>query len=334
MNRVSQETIARMLGVSKNAVSLALAGKPGVSEDTRRKIEEAAHRLGYSKPTIRKRQQEHPRTVGLVVREGFLHEKLFFGPLITFLQHELSIRGMNSAVYAVTPQDEQDLHAPPWVGNASLVGLLTVSKVSREYLDLLSAVAPLVLVDHYDPSIPHDAVLTANVVGGYMATAYLFSLNHRDIGFLGVFNPNGAPSNVERAFGYRLALESNLGSRAPWICAIPEDADESAIAHWLDNNARSPSAWFCSNDIVAFQLTRCLKSRNLQVPGDISIVGFDDLPLAILNEPPLTTFRVDPTVFARRAVDRLFWRLENPHAPVEHLSIRPTFIARESARRV
>lgn len=324
---VSQETIAQTVGLSKNAVSLALAGKPGVSDETRERVVAAAHQLGYRKPSVRKARRTQAKTVGIVVRATFIQDKFFFGPLLTFLQHHIAMKGMNTVVHALDPVAEHDQAHPPWLDSPSLEGILAVSKISTDYLRKLGETNPLVLVDHYDPLVKADAVLTANIVGGYVATTYLSSLGHQNIGFMGLLDAHGAPSNHERAFGYQRALASVHGGGAQ-IVTISDETDTKAMSQHLDALAVQPTAWFCANDIVAFHLVRCLRERGTEVPGEVSVVGFDDLPLAVLCDPPLTTLRVDPALFASRAVDRLMWRLAHLEAPREHLSLHPEFVNR------
>jgi LacI family transcriptional regulator len=332
---ISQESIAQAVGVSKNAVSLALAGKPGVSEKTRQRVVQVAEQLGYSKPEIaprRKARRAQAQTIGIVVRETFLQETLFFGPLLAFIQHQVAALGMNTLVHALSPEEEEAVQMPDWLDSQNLSGLLTISKISTKFLDALSRHLPMVLVDHYDPLVACDAVLTANMVGGFVATHHLITLNHDHIGFMGLITSDGAPSNYERAAGYQMALTTNPRCTGPEMCLLASETDSVTLSKQLDDLSTMPTAWFCANDVVAFHLVRCLRDRGVDVPNDVSVVGFDDLQLATVSEPPLTTLRVDPNLFARRAVDRLVWRMNHPDVAVEHLSIRPTFISRASTR--
>lgn len=127
-----------------------------------------------------------------------------------------------------------------------------------------------------------------------------------------------------------MALASDPESPESACCRVTSETEPTALAEQLDQLEDQPTAWFCANDVLAFHLIRCLRDRGVDVPRHVSVIGFDDLPLALVSEPPLTTLRVDPNLFAQRAVDRLVWRMAHPDGPIEHLSIRPTFVSRDS----
>jgi LacI family transcriptional regulator len=332
--RVSQQAIAEAVGVSKNAVSLALAGKQGVSEETRQRILAAAKALGYeAKPrriSVRKRTGATP-AIGMFIRDQYVEEQQFFGPLLAKLQHLVATKGHHTYVHALSSADENQERLPPWLEENDLGAIVVVSKIRTEYLQRLARSAPLLLVDHYDPLVETDAVLTDNVVGAYLATEHLWSHGHRRIGFLGYFFRSGAPANYERAFGYQMAMavlaEEPLPALVHWL---EDEHDEVAIGRFVEGLAHPPTAWFCANDLIAFHLVRCLGDRGIDVPSQVSVIGFDDLPYATLSMPAITTVRVDTSQYAVRSVERLAWRLEHRSHPVERITLRPALLQRDS----
>lgn len=336
--KVSQRSIADAVGVSKNAVSLALAGKQGVSDETRQRIIAVANELGYEKkPRRRVSPRPQPKTrpaVGMFIRERYVEEQQFFGPLLAKLQHLVATKGHHTFVHSLSPDDESQERLPPWINEESLGAIMVVSKVSTDYLRRLAHRAPLLLIDHYDPLVASDAVLTDNIVGGYLATEHLWEFGHRRIGFMGYFSRSGAPANYERAFGYQMAMTVLPDDPvSPIVHWVDDEHDETSMRGFLDSLTDPPTAWFCANDLIAFHLVRCLADHGREVPRDVSVVGFDDLPLATLSVPPITTVRVDTSQYAARSVERLAWRLGHKDGPIERVTIRPTLVQRDSVGR-
>ncbi len=187
-------------------------------------------------------------------------------------------------------------------------------------------VAPMVLVDHYDSTFPCDKVLTENEVGAFLAVRHLVELGHRLIGFVG--EVERTPSYRERWRGYRTAMRRfGLDVPAVWEqTAVTEmDTIES-----LEALSSSPTAWFCANDIYASNVIRFLQDSGLQVPGDVAVLGFDDLPLTLTTSPPITTVHVDAERYARHVVDQLMHRIDTPDAPFLSIRIAPELVLRES----
>lgn len=330
--RVSQQTIADYVGVSKNAVSLALTGKSGVSPETRQTIVEAATKLGY----VARRSESSVKTrhgpIGIVIRDRYLEEPQFFGPLLALLQHTLADQGRNTLVHAVNPSDESTNRLPVWIDDPGLQAVIGISKLSTEYLLAIRSRVPLMLIDHHDPLVDCDAVVTANMVGGFLATHHLLVSGHTQIGFMGLLPTEGAPSNYERELGYELAMktvggpESSISSHA-----LADEWDEDQMISYALESSSPPTAWCCANDLTAFHLVSGLIRHGVRVPEDISVVGFDDLSIATLSRPQLTTVRVDKAEYATSAVRQLLWRLEHHGRPSTITAVWPLLVPRESS---
>src|SRR5207248_1959424 len=157
-------------------------------------------------------------------------------------------------------------------------------------------------------------VTSSNLQGAQAAVEHLIQLGHRRIGF--IQGTQGTPSSLRRLAGYRAALEQ---ARVPIDedLLVPGDYTQAggrrAMATLLERDQR-PTAVFCANDLSAFGALEAAQLRSYAVPGDVSIVGFDDIDEAATSSPPLTTISQPPrlvgTLTAETLIERLSGRAE------------------------
>jgi LacI family transcriptional regulator len=157
------------------------------------------------------------------------------------------------------------------------------------------------------------------------------SLGHREIVLVGT-RPDSFPSILQRRRGFELAVaEAGLQPHYVDVSHVPpEAAGEAALGYVLAH--RQVTAAFCANDAVAVALLQATQRARIDVPGDLSIAGFDDIDLARFVTPQLTTMAVDKLEMGRLAVTILLHRLEYPHGAVSQTLIRPRLMERSSAR--
>jgi len=329
LQRTSQSDIARTLGISKNAVSLALSGNPGVSDETRDAVRKTAEELGYRKKVRQTRSSSQLQTVALVFNEGLLHfpETMFFGPVIQHLQKEFQARGYNLMVFGISDDDEQAMRLPAWPAGA-VQGIIVLSRFGPQFVAALQSRAPIVWVDHYDDSLACDKVLTENRLGAFLAVDYLAKLGHQAIGFFGAVHLS--PSYAERLRGYRSALDRHqLTEEASWVWS-EADVDSSKIFAFLEGLKHMPTAWFCVNDVLSVNLLRVLQDRGVSVPQEVAVLGFDDLQIAQTTQPGVSSMHVHVPYYATRVGAVLSARLEDPLRPIEVVRIMPTLMVRGS----
>lgn len=306
---VSMQDIADELGISKVTVSKALNGKDGVGEALKEKIQRKAAERGYVLPDYGQRKS---RTVGIIMSERFNSESRdrFYMGMYDAIIHELRMRAYSSAM--ITPnrgsleQDAEMLEKPGVFDGLIFLGIL--DKKVRDRIDRIPL--PKVYVDLYDPTYHSDSVVTENIYSAYEMTKYLIRNGHREIGFVGTL---GVTTSInDRYLGYyRALLEKGLVQNMDWM--IP-DRDEEGAAVELKLPEKLPTAFMCNCDEAAFRLVRALKLRNLSVPDDVSVAGFDDDIYAKLCEPALTTVAVDMEEVGRVAVGSIVRCMETAGA--------------------
>jgi LacI family transcriptional regulator len=328
--KVTMQDIADRLNISKNSVSQALRGKEGVSEETRERIKRVAEEMGYQYPGARKKKKQgRTGNIGLIASDLTFSLKNFFGEIYLSIEKEVVKRGMNLHIQSVNQEQKEQLILPSFIENKMVDGILILSHISTEYINkVISTGIPTILVDHHHPNIHADAVLTNNRFGAYSAVQHLIELNHRDIAFVG--NVEYSPSYEERYEGYLLALrEYGIEPNEEFIFKNAEEKEE-LILQYIKQLERQPTAWFCVNDALGFLVNSCLRQQGIQVPDQASICSYGNGQLSKISTPKTTTVDIDLELYGKRAVELLFWRMENKNEPFQEILLSSKLIKRES----
>ena len=288
--KVTIRDIAKLSGVSYSTVSRALSGLDNVNEVTRNKVVEASERLGY----VVNRQARSlagggHQVVGLLVH-GL--ESDYFGQILKGVDEVLAGADFEMMLFTTHRHKDKEISHATKMMQGLTDGLLIVSPEGhQEYIqNLREKAVPFVLVD-VSAADEGVTVSATNAKGAYDATRYLLELGHRQIGFI-TGNLN-LPVAVHRFEGYRQALAEfgvpfDIG-RIREGNFMQERGREAAL-ELLSHKAR-PSAIFASNDDSAYGALEAAESLGIAVPGELSIVGFDDLPASKYATPKLTTVR-------------------------------------------
>lgn len=326
MTRPTLKAIAKRVGVSVATVSRALSGRGRVDEATRERILRVAEELGYA-PDMAARSLVLRRTENI----GFLIHALqslsphtFYGEILTAVEREL--RRHRYHLHFATVEDET---LPPLIKENRVDGLILVGCDLPPSLihSLKERRIPLVLLDNHLPGI--DSVFTDNIGGAFQATTHLIRLGHRRIAFIAETLDN--LSFRERFEGYRQALEAHSLPFDPELVAEGERGFEGGFLAMSSLLKRTrPTAVVAANDPTAASAMRAIRAHGLRIPEDIAVVGFDDDPLAVHTDPPLTTMRVFRSKMAVLAVARLLDLIKNPEQPTLHIRVETQLIIRQS----
>lgn len=330
--KVTMQDIADQLNISKNSVSQALSGKPGVSEETRKLIQNTADILGYSYSNSRNQKQpdkRRHRNIALIASDHAFSLKRFFGEIYLTVEKELRARGMNLYIESIDSDSKKNLTLPSLLTNHEIDGILILSHISTDYISMIiNTGIPTVLIDHHEPYLQADSILTNNRFGAFMAVEHLIQLGHRKIAFVG--GVDISPSYQERLEGYLLALKRyGIKPNEDFMLTNAQE-NQNEINQLIDHLQDQPSAWFCVNDGHGFHVTSVLQQRGFKVPEDASVCSFDNGQLSQIATPKITTMDIDLNYYGKKAVEQLCWRIENKGEPIQELLLPTKLIIRES----
>jgi LacI family transcriptional regulator len=329
--RVTMFDVAREAGVSIMTVSRVVNNKEGVSVDTRKRISEIIHNLGYRPSSIaRGLVTKHTGTIGLVVPDI---TNPFFASIARGAEHQAYAEKYSVFLANTNEDPERELAILESLEEKRVDGLLLCSsRLENEELSKWVTYHPAVVL--VSRTLDEDGVGTVLIdeqLGGQMATQHLLESGHRNIGV--VSGPPVSHSTRGRLKGYRQALnEVGISFNPQWIrhCSpVIEDGRETALE--LLEAHPDLTALFCHNDLVAVGALHACAQLNLEVPEQIAIVGFDDISLAALVTPPLTTCRVPCFELGAQAIQMLLDQINDPHEGGTQIKLQPELIVRASA---
>lgn len=339
--RAGMTDVARLAGVSHQTVSRVINSHPSVRPTTRERVLEAMRELDY-RPNRLARALVTSRSQLLgVVTSGSAR----WGPMSTLIAIEEAARGSDYSVHVRTVRTPPDPAAQGGTDPAmetALIGFDTeavdgvvviaprVSTVAS--LDAIASRAPLMLVAAgVTPSPRYDVVGVDQRAGARAATRHLIELGHRRIGHLA--GPSDWFDALERHRGWQEELSAASLPAGPVYEGDWSAEAGYAVGQALAADPDRPSAIVVANDHMAMGLLRALGEAGLDVPGDVSVTGFDDIEGTGFLRPPLTTVRQDFAALAEEVMARLLPRLEpgNAASPLpEPGSIVPELVVRAS----
>jgi DNA-binding LacI/PurR family transcriptional regulator len=323
---VSIKTIAEKAGVSPSTVSRALRSDPRISQQTTRLVQSLAHSLGYSPSLVaRSLVLQHTQTIGVVVTTV---ADPYVGQVMAGVETAANAEGYTLILATSGGVAEKELQAIEILRRHRVDALLVVSSRAVDlYESLLQDLEqPLVVINSQGSTARTLSVRTDTAHGASLATRHLLDLGHRRIAFIG--GPAAGHSSAQRRTGYLQALH-DCGLRLDHRLLLPgagEAADGRRALSWLlDLEA---TAVVCYNDLTALGLLAAAAAADIPVPGTLSVVGIDNVPLGALSYPPLTTVDQRTTELGRQALRTALAALGGD--PIEDVVLESRLVIRES----
>lgn len=333
---ITAKELAKRLKLSEAAVSMALNNKSGVSTATRRRVLEAAEQAGYDftklKEAASESRPEHGAISFIIYRKhgAIVTDTPFFNQLTEGIS--LSCRQaryqLNISYFHGDGDSRQQLKEMPYCNGI----ILLATEMHYEDFKLFDSLRiPIVVLDTYFEGLKYDCVLINNFQGAYQATSYLIQKTKKQPGYLRSSYQIG--NFGERADGFYKALRTYgmSASKSSVLSLTPsmEGAYEDMIQLLRAGEEPSP-CYFADNDLIAAGAIRAFREQGFRVPEDISIIGFDNMPLCNYIDPPLTTVNVPKQYMAQTAVERLIQRIHSrEHFPVK-IEIGTSIVPRKS----
>jgi len=330
-NGITLDDIARELGVASSTVSRALRGDPRISREMIAKVEETATRMGYV-PNIAARSLRTGQSsmIGLIVRDiqdGFSTETM------RSVEQSCAEQGYGLLLCNSNDEPEKEQYYLTMLQQHRADGILILTPTSAKadpYL-LASQMIPIVLMDTQLEDRDLCTVTVDHVQGGFLATEHLLQLGHRHIAFLsGPLHLSPCARMVE---GYRQALlKVGIPEQEHKILIADQTGLEDARAGAQAIFERYPevTALATISDLMAAGALNAARQQKLQVPEDFSIVGYDDVPLASLTSPALTTVAQDKWALGNVAVELLLEEISSEKHQHSQVVLAPSLVVRGS----
>ncbi|MCA5894925.1 LacI family transcriptional regulator [Isoptericola sp. NEAU-Y5] len=332
--RTRLSDLAEQAGVSTATVSRVLNGKPGVASSTRQAVLAALDVLGYERPSLLR-----GRSAGLV---GLIVPELtnpVFPAFAQAIESILAQRGYTPLLCTQAPGGTTEDEYVSTLVDHSVDGIVFISGLHADsradhsrYELLRSQGVPIVLVNGYAPGIDAPFISPDDAASVDVALQHLVSLGHTRIG-LAIGPERYVPSRRKLAAFTKglvargLAADERAAAEHTRSSLYTLEGGQAAAAELFESGH---TAVVCASDLMALGAVRAARSRGLSVPGDVSVVGYDDAPLIAFTEPPLTTVRQPVEAMARAAVSALLTEIQGERAPRTELLFAPELVVRGS----
>lgn len=326
---VTIKDVAREAGVSVATVSRALNGHSNVTEQTRAHVMNIATALRFiPSQAARSMISRRTHTVGALLPD--LHGE-YFSELIRGIDLAARARGLHLLVSS-SHGDASEAAAALRAMNGRVDGLLVMSPhANADFLwGNVPADLPAVLMNTQVAGGNHSSFAVDNYGGAFAMVKHLVERGHQRIAF--VAGPESNFEAHERLRGYRSALaELRPGQDEQVLQGDFTQESGYRVGNQIVALTERPTAVFASNDMMAIGCLAALNEAGLQVPGDVALAGFDDIPISRYVNPPLTTVRARITELGALALDRLASCIEEPErATPQHQMLRADLVLRQS----
>lgn len=322
--------VAREAGVSTATVSHVINNTRFVSEETRVKVIGAIERCNYH-PNAHARSLASGRsdTLGLLISDI---SNPFFPELVKSIEAAAFEKGYNVILSNTDYDAERTLSNVRRFIEREVAGVaLMNSELDTGLIDELArSHVPVVFLDLGSAGVCMSNIVVNYQVGINEAISHLTWLGHRKIAYVG--GPSRLRSAAKRLEAFRDSMEEHLpGGKSPAIYEGDFRLEGGrCAAREMFNSSEIPTAVVAANDMMALGVIEECHTRGLQVPGDISIVGFDDIAFASLSNPPLTTVCLPRVELGRKAVEALMATIEHPDSQGVEINIPTYLVLRDS----
>jgi len=332
--KLTIEEIARKTGTSRSTVSRVLSGHPNVKEETRIHIKKIMEELDYRPNRLAQGLATGSiNIVGLIV--GDIRNP-YYSEITRAVETVLNEEGY---MVVLCDSDYNPLKEEHFLRVAIEMGFASVIMTSAMETDELKKIldnlhCPLILLNRQLETIQTDVVSFDNFRGGYLVAEHLIKYGHKDIQVLA--GPARSSSSNARFAGYKKALEDYGLNFSDANIAHGDLRLETGYEFGLKllrEKSRS-TAVIAGNDMMAIGLIQAFRDRGLRVPEDLSVVGFDDIPLAAMSAVKLTTIKQPQTEMGKQAAKLVLDRLNGESKAPRLITYEPELILRDSTRRI
>lgn len=337
MATVKIKDIADRLGISSATVSMALNDRPGVNAQTKKRVIELVKELNYTGTTKKSVQNNGVISFLIYKRYGkIIADTQFFSDLIEAVEKTARHYDYTIAITYCTSKEELTSVIKPILAAQPEGIIILGTEMDEEDLNVFEEIdAPIVVLDSDLLGCPVDTVTIHNCDGIYKAIQYLKQQGHTDIGYL---HSSFSIKNFEQrnmAFQFCMnKLKLDYDEKKIFMVEPNIEGACDDINVLIKNGIKFPKALVADNDLIAIGALKGFLQNGIKVPEDVSLIGFDDIPMTSIFEPAITSVNVSRQKLGDLAVEQLIWRIKNPHSPFRRSSIGTTLMIRDSVKKL
>ncbi len=332
---ITIKDIAKAAKVSHSTVSRALSGHAGIPEETATRIKKIAIRLGYVPSAVaRGLKTNRSQVLGVIVSRM---DDPFFSEILQGIEDVLQVEGYSLFIAASNRDGVREKAIAQTMLEHRVDGLIVgTTQFGEEHYNLLRQYGfPIVAVGNRELTDSQNTVYHDDFYGSSEVTRYLIELGHQNIGFLG--NARAERTTEGRLKGLHHEMKAAhipVRKENIFITDLDQIQGGEAGAKYFMNITERPTAVICFNDMMAIGVLKALREAGIRVPGEVSVVGFDDIPFAAYAVPALTTFEQPKYQLGYEAAKMMYHLLhagreESPVLPQAKM-LRGKLIIRES----
>jgi LacI family transcriptional regulator len=337
-NNIKIKDVAKAANVSAATVSLVLNNKPGVSEATRQKILQITQSLINATPNQFLINDSSPKVIRFlkIINHGHVLNRdhnVFIASYLDGLEAEARTKGYNLEVTTLQAPDAAALSSA--LCHSNFQGLIVLgTELTEQDMGIFESLSiPMVFIDTEYEHLPFNFVDMNNIEAVYQIIKYFMDHGHSQIGL--IKTPVETGNFRLRELGFQKALQYyKIPLNHNHIIQVDSTFDGAYqnMLQLLKKKPSLPTAFLASNDIIAYGCIKAFKEFELGVPDDISIIGFDDLPLSALMDPPLTTMKISKKQIGRMAMKLLLEKIESNTTVSSKVIIGSELVVRDSVK--
>lgn len=328
MNRSNILEVAKLAGVSPSTVSRVTSGNAVVKPETAQRVQEAMDKLGYRpNSAAQSLSSKRSNTLGMVVA-GL--DGPFYGPMISGVESALRERGKHLIIASGSGNSASEEEAVEFLLSRQVDGLILLTEwLEQRFVSDLAARIPVYMINQYYEGMDNRVMLLDDLDGGYRATKYLLDKGHREIACISA--QEFKQDANDRVKGYKAALrDAGIPVLDDLIARTSFEVQGGIDAMSLLRERKAKfTAVVVGNDESALGVYSWAKDRGLQIPEDLSVIGYDDILLSRFLTPPLTTMHAPNFEMAKRAADSAFNEIYRKGSPLGG-SFKTTLVERGS----
>jgi LacI family transcriptional regulator len=332
-SKLTLEDVGRMAGVSRSTVSRVINNYPHVRDDVRKRVQKTIKSTGYhANAAARALVTQRSWTIGVVLPRtvhSFFTDP-YFPRLIQGIAQACNQLNYTLGLFLISSTEDEEKIFPRISRRSSLDGILFESdQIGDQLIERLAGShVPMVIIGRPFHAENINYINIDNINSAFMAVEHLIKLGYKRIGT--ITGPFNTTVGIDRKEGYVKALK-NGGQRVDDSLIAQGDFTEADGYKQMQKLLTAkPDAIFAASDIMAIGAMRAVRDSGLSIPGDIAFVGFDDLPLSIPVDPPLTTVHQPVFEFGYKAVEFLIDLMEDGTQPSRHIIMNTELIIRKS----